>query len=88
MGRSSSRLIRSRTILWDLISCSLLSREVLVLVSLLAVLWSRNRTRSIARGNAERDIWLGGQNGFLDQTDLENKGFLVSWIVKVVCHLY
>jgi hypothetical protein len=64
------------------------SLEVLVLVSLFAVLWTRNRRRRIARGNAERDIWLGGQNGFLDQTDLENKGFLVSWILKVICHLY
>jgi len=50
--------------------------EVLILVALLAVLWMRNRKNRMARGNSDIDFWLMGQNGFLDQTDIENKEFL------------
>jgi len=53
--------------------------EVFVLIALFVVLWMRNRKKRMARGNAEIDFWLMGQNGFLDQTDVENKEFLVCW---------
>ncbi|RDW69887.1 hypothetical protein BP5796_08284 [Coleophoma crateriformis] len=51
------------------------SCEVAVLVGLFAVLWTRNRSRRLARGNIKADVWGASQNGFLDLTDIENEDY-------------
>ena len=51
--------------------------ELATLVGLWVVLYFKNRQRRLERGNAKADLWVGGQNGFLDLTDGENKEFVV-----------
>lgn len=47
--------------------------ELATLAGLWVTLYLRNKQKRLAKGAAETDIWVGGQNGFLDLTDLENK---------------
>jgi hypothetical protein len=57
------------------------SIEVVVLAALFYVLWRRNKAKKSARGGADADAWAGKQSGFLDETDIENKDFVVSRII-------
>lgn len=51
--------------------------QVATLAWLWAVLYLRNKQKRLERGASEADLWVGGQNGFLDRTDVENKQFIV-----------